>query len=129
MVDPIAPWRARGRTWAGLAFWSALVLMTLAALWPIAIAPPVSHADKLVHLLAYAVLGTLARFAGLWRPGTGGGLARWLAPFCLGLHGLGIEIAQGFLPPRQTSWADAVANGAGLLLAWLLARHSFRRGG
>jgi VanZ family protein len=81
--------------------------------------------DKSNHLLAF---GSLA-FTGVW--------AAWREPrrwwqlaAVLLAYGVGIEIAQSFLPPRSADAADVLADGLGialgLLAAWPLVRVSRR---
>ena len=73
--------------------------------------------DKSNHLLAFASLA----FTGVWacwpQP-----RQWWLLVLALLAYGVGIEIAQGFLPPRSADAADVLADGVcialGLLVAW-----------
>jgi VanZ family protein len=94
------PWR--------VAFAIALVVTLALALRP---APPgepwFSHADKVGHVLAFALLGWL---------GARSGLPRW--PLTIGLlaYGGAIELLQGLTPTREPSWADWAADAAGLAI-------------
>lgn len=111
--------------------WRALLAVLLVAITTLALipAPPASLStgwDKSNHLLAF---GTLA-FAGAWavwpRPRQWG----WLVLALIG-YGIGIEIAQSFLPPREADWHDVVADtvgiAVGLLAAWPVAAAAAKR--
>ncbi len=95
----------------------ALALLTLA---PVANLPSAPGGDKLHHLLAFLLLGLLARL--------GWPRHRYLTAWLPGLlaYGAAIELVQGLLPWRSAELADLAADGAGLLLAgalwWLLFR-------
>ncbi len=81
--------------------------------------PPTTGAgDKTEHLLAFALLGLLARLG--WPELSYGKV--WL-PF-LALYGAAIEGVQYFLPYRSADVFDFLADLAGLLLVWPL---SFRK--
>ena len=95
----------------------ALAFLTLAPA-PEALQAP--GGDKLHHLLAFLLLGLLARlgwprhhYVRAWLPG-------------LLVYGAAIELVQGYLPWRSAELADLAADGAGLLLVsplwWLLFR-------
>jgi VanZ family protein len=106
--------------------WRLLLLGLLLAITWLALSPAPPRAmstgwDKANHLLAF---GSLA-FAAVWavwpRPARWG----WLV-LALLAYGLGIEVAQGLLPPREADWHDVVADALGialgLLAAWPIAR-------
>jgi VanZ family protein len=103
-----------------------LVFITWLALIP---APPkmiTTGWDKSNHALAFASLA-FSSVWGVWqRPRQWG----WLALALVG-YGIGIEIAQSFLPPREADWHDVVADGVGiaigLLVAWPVAAGAARR--
>ena len=79
--------------------------------------------DTVLHAGAYAGLALVtvratarARWAGLTTPAT-------LAAFAIVVvHGISVEIAQTFVPPRTAElrdvWSDAAGAGAGLAAAW-----------
>lgn len=99
-------WRAAG--WLGIAL--TLVFSLL---------PPVldisgGHTDKLVHLTGYAVLMFW------WAQLIVG--KRWKLAVAIVLFGIAIELLQGLTPNRQPDLLDALANSAGVLIGWLLAR-------
>jgi VanZ family protein len=76
--------------------------------------PPLPN-DKLMHFVAFAILGLLAfRVADGWSDA-----AWWLAG--IGALGLAIECAQSLLPDRGFCWRDIIANMAGLVFAVLCA--------
>jgi VanZ family protein len=72
--------------------------------------------DKANHALAFASLAFSAVWA-LWqRP------RQWLRLVAVLLaYGIGIEIAQSFLPPREADWHDVVADSVGIVLGLLAA--------
>jgi len=74
--------------------------------------PDFVFADKLKHAAAFSVLGLL--FWGGWRTGTGA-LFSWM--FGIGLF---IEAVQFFLPWREASGWDLLADGVGAWLAVFL---------
>jgi VanZ family protein len=72
--------------------------------------------DKANHMLAFASLA----FSAVW--------ALWQQPrqwprlvAVLLAYGIGIEIAQSFLPPREADWHDVVADSVGIVLGLLAA--------
>ncbi|WP_457419777.1 VanZ family protein [Roseateles sp. P5_E7] len=108
--------------------WRALLLLLLAVITWLALSPAPPKTvdlgwDKANHTLAFAALAFSAVWA-LWqRP------RQWPLLFiALLAYGVGIEIAQSFLPPREADWHDVVADGIGialgLLAAWPIARLS-----
>jgi hypothetical protein len=102
-----------------LAMVGAVVAGSLLAPPPLALEAP-SGSDKLVHVLAYAVLalGAVQLFARV-RP-----LA--LAGAALMLLGYALEVLQGELTlTRQFDPGDALANGLGVLLGLALRETSF----
>lgn len=72
--------------------------------------------DKSNHMLAFGTLAFTSVWA-LWpRP-----RQWWLLAVALLAYGGGIEIAQGFLPPRSCDWHDLVADGVGIAVGLLAA--------
>jgi VanZ family protein len=72
--------------------------------------------DKANHTLAFASLA----FSAVW--------ALWQQPrqwprlvIALLAYGIGIEVAQSFLPPREADWHDVVADSVGIALGLLAA--------
>jgi VanZ family protein len=103
-----------------LQFWALLLGCLALSLMP---QPPGVFAlasDKFWHLLAYLVLYLSCQCA---YP-----RARPTTRFALLLgFSLGIEVLQYFVPHREFSLLDLVANGAGLLLGMLVCRLSARK--
>ncbi len=81
--------------------------------------PPVEVSDKLGHLAAYFVLGTitLAAYRSPHR-------RFWLLLGAVAM-GVGLELAQDLVPRRQASLLDALANAGGVGLAALLTTRLF----
>ena len=96
-------------------FFKGLTIVALSLVLVMSLRPSVSvgdmaHADKLMHLAAYAVLSGLARLG--WPKLWGGLIFAGLAVF-----GIGIEIAQYFMHLGRTgSFADVIANLIGAAL-------------
>ena len=98
-----------------------MVLIAVLSLVPSWLFPPslanVPGMDKWVHVAMYGVLGMLLR----WTVGTRSGLARWWLPAAGAGYGLLMEFLQLWLcaGTRSFSWEDALANLAGVTVAWL----------
>ena len=97
-----------------------LVVITWLALTP---APPATITtgwDKSNHALAFGTLAFCSAWAVWPRPRQWG----WLV-LALLAYGIGIEIAQSFLPPREADAMDVLADGVGIALglaaAWPVA--------
>lgn len=88
-----------------------LALTSFLAFAPLESAPLTGH-DKANHIIAFVALAWLADGA-YPGPEPGRGWQKWL--LLLG-HGLFIEATQHFLPYREFSWWDLVADGFGILL-------------
>lgn len=73
------------------------------------------HVDKLQHAAAFCVLAVVAS-AG-WGPGV---RASVLITAGLLLYGAGIEVMQAWLPTREGSWLDWLADAVGIGLGWAL---------
>lgn len=105
--------------WAALIFW--------ASSRPAGDLPPsFPHADKLVHAAVYAVLGALVAVAlgrGRPLPARAAGLALALAV----AYGVSDELHQGFVPGRDVSLLDLVADTVGAAAGiFAVARRSRR---
>ena len=100
-----------------LALVGCLVGIAVLAFAPLASDPGTGN-DKLNHLLAFGVLAALAdgSFPG---PGPGQGWGKWAS---LVAYGLLIEAVQFFLPFREASGWDLLADGAGIGLYVVAAR-------
>jgi VanZ family protein len=100
----------------------SLGALAWASLSPRLAPPGEHHLDKLIHLVVYALLALPPALALARRAALGCGLA-------LTLLGIAIEIAQGYVPGRQGSPADALVNLAGValgLVAGLALRRAWR---
>lgn len=97
----------------------ALIIVVL-SVWDVQTLDAPSGSDKLMHLLAYAVLAGwfCAMAPAAW-------LRCALAALALGVV---LELVQSQLPTRQFEWADMVADGVGALLGVGLARLCFPHG-
>lgn len=85
----------------------ALLLITYLALTTLPMPVVGSWNDKVKHVLAFAALAFgLRRY---W------GLSWWLVAAGLTGYGVGIELAQSFIPNRVASWGDVVADVAGIV--------------
>ena len=80
-----------------------------------------SGADKLAHCLAYAWLGGLAFF------GFVEVRAALVAAFFMIPLGMGLEIGQHYVPNREFSLADMIANSTGVILGMLMARYARKK--
>ena len=102
-----------------LGLWACLALIAFLAFAPLASDPGTGH-DKANHILAFLVLAGLADLA-YPGPGPGRGWGKWVS--LLG-YGLFIETVQFFLPYREFSGWDLVADGIGIWLyvagVWLV---------
>lgn len=103
--------------------WALLGLITYLSLMPEPPEPPESFSfdgvDKLEHSIAYLAL-TLC-FCQTHTPPL-----RWM--IFLVAWGVGIEYVQGWTGYRYFDGWDMLANGTGVLLGWIFARHTFLGG-
>ena len=91
------------------------LLMIYLSLMPTVTAVGVTHADKVGHLLAYAIFTLLALFAAENR--------RQFFQCCLFIvaFGLVMECLQSMIPGRMMSFWDFVANSLGVVLALIIS--------
>ena len=94
-----------------LGLWACLVIISFLAFAPLASDPGTGH-DKANHILAFLVLAGLADLA-YPGPAPGRGWGKWVS---LLAYGLFIETVQRFLPYREFSGWDLVADGIGIWL-------------
>lgn len=100
----------------GAALVALVVGLTLSPALPVDLTGVIDWGDKAGHAAAYLVL--MGWYAQLYhRPVPRLGIAGALVAL-----GFGLELAQGQIAGRSFELADAAANGAGVLLAWSLAR-------
>ena len=82
---------------------------------------PFVHLDKILHLIAYGLLGFLAMGAVRARGDTHRNGQVWLIALLVGLYGISDEFHQSFVPGRDPSMYDIVADVAGGILgAWAM---------
>jgi VanZ family protein len=70
--------------------------------------------DKVLHVIEYAVLGALFHRGFRW--GTDSSWRSWAVPLailCTSLYGISDEVHQSFVPFRESSWLDWVADTVG----------------
>lgn len=86
--------------------------------------PPIINIDKVAHLIAYGVLASsmIWAFLPLGDRLTRSRLVLMVICFCI-LYGISDEFHQSFVPGRQPSIYDVIADGIGALivsLVWLI---------
>jgi VanZ family protein len=110
MTDPVT--RARWARIRIIAFWWLLALIVAGSLMPAPYVPQTGISDKLGHALGYALLAVLGLYA----------YPRHRMLVLAGVFGMGValEAAQAFTPTRGFEWLDIFANGAGVLLGFLV---------
>lgn len=86
------------------------------SLIPMSIGGGVQYLDKVEHLVAYCVMGVLAYVA------VESLNKRIILYIFMFLLGVAIELFQMYIPGRDASVYDAMANTAGLALSFLLCR-------
>lgn len=102
------------------------VLLAVISWLALSAAPPTTVTtgwDKANHTLAFAALAFSAVWAFWPQPSLWGRLVAVLLAY-----GIGIEIAQSFLPPREADWHDVIADSIGILLGLVAAWPVFRLG-
>jgi VanZ family protein len=86
-------------------------------------APEILSADKLLHLLEYAILGYLIARAGRNTPAWK--ISRHFRVFAVcaaTLYGFSDEFHQSFVPGRQVEMMDVLADGIGAFLGQIFIR-------
>lgn len=99
-----------------LIFIAYVVFIIAASLIPEAGTSIVVYKDKIAHLAAYFVMGILA-----WTAVATVKRRLYLLFFAVVL-GVVLELVQEFVPGRSMDIADAAANAAGVVLAYLVCR-------
>src|SRR5215471_2183038 len=117
------------RAWWPALLWAALIFVLSSipgTRFPTVDAP---HADKVVHVALYLVLGVLCLRGVRARAGMTGARAVAAAALIATLYGISDELHQIFTPNQSADWHDAAADAAGGLMgafvAWAL--HAARR--
>ncbi len=98
--------------WLALS-WGWIAVISYLSLTPHPPELPFSNADKLEHALAYGLL--MLWFCQLQFTRS------WLAAAFMAM-GVGLEFLQGMSGFRHFDYADMVANSAGVLMGWVIAR-------
>ncbi len=99
--------------WSRILFWSALFVIFYLAFSPdVDIGPDFDNADKLKHAAAFAVL-TLLCLVGYRRRNV------WMQMLAIGVF---IEAVQYFLPYRDASFYDIIADAVGIFFISALYR-------
>jgi len=93
-----------------LSFFIAFAAISYLALAPITETPVSTGWDKLNHATAFFCLLLLMSLGFPYKP------SFWSKVALLFAYGVAIEVAQSFIPPREPSLLDLVANGCGLAL-------------
>ena len=100
--------------------WYYVTLAVLLGITILSLLPPKSGVeiqsnDKINHFVAYAVLSfcslTSAQGKRFWR----------ILLLCIA-YGIFMELAQGFVPGREQSLYDALANSLGVAIGWTIFR-------
>lgn len=92
--------------------WLMIICVTALSLLPAPQLPSVTGWDKANHFLAY---GSMMFWWGMLRPDQ-------RVPWAIGLMmmGLALELLQSATPERYMEWQDAVANGIGIAVAFVV---------
>lgn len=109
--------------WLPVYLYAGLIFFYSSLSSPPLFLPKILHADKLLHLLEYAILGYLiARAAGNSANLQLSTHFRIFAVSIAILYGLTDEFHQCFVPGRKVEILDVLADGAGALLGQLFAK-------
>ena len=104
----------RLRAWAPAGAWAAL-LFGLSALPELSAGASIPYGDKVAHLVAYAIFGTLLAFG---RGRTGRPIPHLLLLLIGALYALSDEWHQSFVPGRVPDVADWAADLLGLVTGY-----------
>jgi VanZ family protein len=107
-----------------LGLWAAAVLVVGAVDFGAFPGTLPRRSDKLAHFILYGVGGALAAWAGRVR----GGRAGLVGVLVVLLTGVVDELRQATVPHRDADIMDWVADGAGALVAYFLARRLLSNG-
>ncbi len=102
--------------WGPAATW-AVVLFLLSELQAVPRVVTFANNDKLIHFGLYAILGSLLAWGRYLHPGPLGHTLPILGGFA---YGAVDELHQRWVPYRNPSWADWVADVSGVLVGYAL---------
>lgn len=78
--------------------------------------------DKILHAVEYALLGGLSYRAFRWGTTAAlAGQALWLAIAAASLYGISDEVHQAYVPFRESSWIDWIADTVGAAMGAVAA--------
>ena len=103
------------RLWQ-LGGWLGVIATLALSLMPPTLGGDDTHIDKLAHLFGYAVLMFWWAQLVVYQ--------RVKLAVAVVLFGIAIELLQGLTPDRLPDVLDVLANTAGVLLGWIIARHT-----
>jgi len=104
--------------WLMLIAFGGLIFVLSSRPLPAEYVPPIPHFDKLAHCVAYGLLAMLC-FRAFWLK-TGRSAPIWvllLGASVATAYGALEEFHQIFVPTREFSWLDMIADGVGAALA------------
>jgi VanZ family protein len=105
-------------SWAPVGLWAGFLFFLSSR--PFLPGPPgIPYADKILHFTVYFILGTTLAWAGRRRTGR---VAHWGLLLGGAVYALSDEWHQSFVPGRDPSGWDLLADVVGLLLGYGLAR-------
>jgi len=111
--------------WGATALWMSVIL--LASAWPGHRPPPVQGLDKMLHLLAYAVLTVLLFRCWLITVATSRAAVSIGRATVIAIgYGLFLELHQLHVPGRDFQWSDILANCAGVVITALFLLYFYR---
>jgi VanZ family protein len=121
-----SPWH-RIVAWLPALLWASLIFFLSAQPVLPKTGPSIPHADKLAHLVMYAILGFLTTRALRRAHNLPLQTAIPLAILIGALYGASDEWHQSFIPPRTPDMADWIADVTGTTLAQLVHWYDSRR--
>lgn len=100
--------------------WLVLSILVFIGITILSLLPPKSGVeipsnDKINHFIAYGTFAFCSLSAYL-------GPKMWRLILFVVAYGLFMEWMQGFVPGREQSWYDALANALGVLIGWTTFR-------
>jgi VanZ family protein len=114
------------RYWMPVAVYAGLIVYLSAQSHPEEQLPSIigELSDKVLHAIEYAGLGSLCYRAFRW--GTNDAWARQAVPFAIAaasLFGITDELHQLFVPFRESSWQDWLADSTGAAIGAITSHH------